>query len=868
MKIKATSLLLIVCLMLSAANVSAVFSDDEQIPEVGVLIDYDMEGWSSPSDMIFSRGKGGKLYFVSGEFGNSDGNQYWKPAVDYNELKYALRDISNKENTEVIDTGKLKIEYDVRVPKGEDMADDQSSTLYLYTMNYSGYHKGQSNGRAYMHSISYQNDCPKLILGVNDVGWAAPKAAPDGSNVVDLNFDEWYTVTTIVDYDLCEVNYYLNGSFVNHYAGDAKSVKTQFAFYYGGFTQGGTSNNVANIDNLLIERLGDGVLAGTIGEVGRNTVSVEFSSTVDTGIELNPEDYTINILGEDSSAKAIGAAFSDGLLLLTFADDFSPNTNYVLTLNASLYETGNPGKALKYGKKLLFLTETKPIDFVITEQNFNSIDFPTESTSAQFTDFYYEGRKADDGVINTESDFIAQPEKTWDYTEAAEKADSSDKMLRFNFDDTYPSEDGNVKTYHKNLVFPFGEGQSVRSGILTYEFDLEVPFEEGVNEEQLDIGFGLHDSEKTATKFDYNKTFANATMFAGIGYYEGAVKALSGGIINRGNRFVTFYQRSGSESYDSKVRGRNNAVWWKEDSMLAEVAPNNTDHYKIVVDIDNKTYCIYFNGELKAAVDFIPGGGEKFSYDAVVFSFVGNKTEDEKPSYVYIDNLKVTHTILASNAASGISFEKYDGTAYEYGDLLPAGTKKIKLDFKNEIDADSVNGNIEIDGAGEAFTASVTGKSVELDFDNCLTANTEYRITVKAGLADVSGTVLGRDVNFNVSTDDGEIIYNTPVVRVNGASAASVSAIAAGDNITVEAEVINTTKNKKGAYAVLYAYKDSALVGAAFTRHYADSSSPYHEIIEIRHTADAGFVGADCIKAFVFDNASDLMPLTDATVID
>ena len=81
-----------------------------------------------------------------------------------------------------------------------------------------------------------------------------------------------------------------------------------------------------------------------------------------------------------------------------------------------------------------------------------------------------------------------------------------------------------MKTYHKGLVFPFGEGQFVKSGILTYEFDLEVPFADGVNEEQLDIGFGLHDSEKEETKFDYNKTFANATMFAGIGYYEGAVK--------------------------------------------------------------------------------------------------------------------------------------------------------------------------------------------------------------------------------------------------------------------------------------------------------------------------------------------------------
>ena len=127
---------------------------------------------------------------------------------------------------------------------------------------------------------------------------------------------------------------------------------------------------------------------------------------------------------------------------------------------------------------------------------------------------------------------------------------------------------------------------------------------------------------------------------------------------------------------------------------------------------------------------------------------------------------------------------------------------------------------------------------------------------------------LGRDVVFTVNTDEGEVIYKTPVVEVNNQPLTEAASIALGDEITVEAEFINTTPDKKGSYVVLLAYKDSYLKGVAYSQYVADGTSPYTDTLTITKAADEAFVGADAVKAFVFDNISDLKPLTDAFVAE
>ena len=159
-----------------------------------------------------------------------------------------------------------------------------------------------------------------------------------------------------------------------------------------------------------------------------------------------------------------------------------------------------------------------------------------------------------------------------------------------------------------------------------------------------------------------------------------------------------------------------------------------------------------------------------------------------------------------------------------------------------------------------------------LEFDNCLTAETEYTILVKADLLDKSEIPLGKDVPFVVNTDEGEVIYKNPVVTLNGAPLNTASSITPGDNITVEASYINTTPDKKGFYLVLLAYEDSNsdgvlnLKGVSYNEYSADYTSPYEDTCVITMTADASFVGAKVVKAFVFDNISDLKPITDAFV--
>ena len=71
---------------------------------------------------------------------------------------------------------------------------------------------------------------------------------------------------------------------------------------------------------------------------------------------------------------------------------------------------------------------------------------------------------------------------------------------------------------------------------------------------------------------------------------------------------------------------------------------------------------------------------------------------------------------------------------------------------------------------------------------------------------------------------------------------------------------------KTGKDNAAVAYKDSYIKGVEYAEYFADSTSPYTDTLIITKTADASFVGADAVKAFVFDNISDLKPLTDAFV--
>ena len=888
MKRKFISLVLAFCLLLSVMPVCAYYPVGEEIPETGVLIFNDLEGWSAPVDMMYNKGKGGRMFRAAGAFGNEDGNQYWTPTVRDNSLLFSLRDVNDKANTDVINTGKLKWQANVKVPKANDLAEGMTSSLYLYTNNYNGWHQSLTAERAYLASIDYKNDAPVISFGVKDVGYGRPSPNADGSNAKTIEFDKWYTLTVIVDYDLKEVNYYIDGELVAYYMGDASTVVKQFGCLLGGFAQGGTaSSNFACVDNFLVERLSPGFISAKAAEKGKNYVDVKFASTLDKTTGISPSDYELKLLGENSTVSPETVEFvTADTLRFAFAEEFEQSATYELILNGTLYEAGNSSKVVKVGTKVLFATDGESIERTLLQQNFDDLSFPTAENSADFTDFYYEGRKATDGVIDTTDDFIAQPEKTADYVSAFDATEG--KMLKFTHNDMYP-QDGTTKTYYKNLVIPFDEGMTASGGELTFEFDLMSAYTGGANNmAYYDIGFGLHDLKQEATAFNYNTTMADATMFAGLGYYSGQTKALSYGLPTRRARFATWYNGTHPANQANAIRGQQGA-WWTSDAVcnlqsVKATALNeelstieaSMNRYKIVVDIngDDSKFEIYFNGELKGTYNYIPGGVTDVEYDALVFTFIGEeiladgRNMETRPCNTYIDNISVKQLVKASNSVLGISFEKYDGTEYSYGDLLPAGTRKMKINFANEVNAVSASQQIDIKGAGDTYNIDTKGSSVVIDFDNCLTPNTEYTVTINECLLDKDGMPLGRNVAFTVNTDEGEVIYKTPVVKCNGSLLSAASNIASGDVLTVEAEFVNTTLDKKGSYVVLLAYKDSYLKGVAYAEYVADGTSPYTDTLTITKTADDTFVGADAVKAFVFDNISDLKPLTDAFVVE
>ena len=871
MKSKLISLMLALCIVVSATPAFAFFANDVAIPETGVLTYHDFENNSvSTSAANQLQAYSGGVYNITSNpdadmyYANvavkqeQNGNKYVVLGATSAGFAYGIRDRQDTKlsnYTEYFSSGILKLEYKVLVPETENETFD-SNYMYYRTLNNSG-------KAAYFNQVSSTKGNASINFATKLRNGTRPTddAVANGEAVkVVIENNRWYTVTMIVDYEKRQATQYLDGEFVAAYTTSAKDIIDCHGFSVGGFTKAGNEADISTfmwIDDFLVERLAGGIIKSEIKEFGSNYVDVKFATGIDKSETPDPEDYELKVLGEADAITAETAELIESdVLRVTFAEDFKSNTNYELILNGTLTELGNPDRYVKVGTKLLFVTEAEISERILLDQNFDDVTFPTAETSADFEDFYYEAKDAD-------GNFTTQKDLTYKYVTGVEGGDAEANATIMQV--SHLREDG--RNSQKAVVFPFENGLTARSGILEVEFEAST---DGASTGYFELAFGLRDTANPETSYDYNTAWSDAAQFAGLVHKTSKQKYLVPAMRDAKGHLASYYMGS--------VASGNMATWWNDSYNLAEIdfagktASDSLDKYKLVIDLDKDMFEIYYNDANVYTSNYLPGNVTDGNYDAFVLTSL--RGSSQAASTLYFDNLKIKHTASVANGVKDISFEKYDGTKYSYGELLPAGTKKIIIDFKNELDDSTISENIEILGGDDSYFVYADGAKAVIELDNCLTAETEYTILVKADLLDKTEMPLGKELPFVVNTDEGEVIYNNPVVTLNGSPLNAASGITPGDNITVEASYINTTPNKKSFCVVLLAYEDLnndgvlSLKGVAANEYYADSTSPYTDTCIITKTADASFVGAKVVKAFVFNNISDLNPLTDAFVAE
>lgn len=411
-------------------------------------------------------------------------------------------------------------------------------------------------------------------------------------------------------------------------------------------------------------------------------------------------------------------------------------------------------------------------------------------------------------------------------------------MLKFQCpdDSSYTVWQGNTA----EVKFPLSE--TVSSGILTMEFDA------GANNnvhQWANFTFGLSDKNDKKTDFNIDTTWTDSDIYAGLVHQNSNDKALTAG-----------KRESSSAAYNY-------------DSTLIDIVNDDTlHHYKIVIDLDAKNYTLYLDNSSQWSFDYLPGGKTSAEYDNFVFARTWDAltaTHILTRDAFYLDNIKVTHQDPPPAMAEGITFKKYDGSTYNYNETLPAGTNIAEVNFSKEM------GSVDVEVVGMAaadYTASVNGSKATVTFNNCLAAGQSYTLVIKQTSTDASGKPIVSDVSYPFTADEGEIVYSVPVLKTDGAPLAIPSEIKAGDMLSAEVTVINTTAVKKNANMVLAVYKDNRLVFARMQEYTPAADTAYRDMFTLTAEADGSCAGADSVKAFIFNNTTEIRPLAGAAVAE
>lgn len=840
MKKKILSMLVALCMLISAMPAFAFFADNVTIPETSVLCYYDFEKFaaSASTNIAFTEQSnyGGPMYYANGFVLEADNNKYFIHSGA--NFMYGVRERVNG-NKDAISSGVLKLEYKVKIPTP---ASATYADIFFATFN-----PAEGDGaRAYFNTPAATAD-GAVIHFANAIHDGAKVGPSENAVTKEVNYDQWYTITMIVDYDNNKVFQFLDGKRVAAYSQTEENFNKFHSFNYGGLSKGtaaATTSESIQMDNFLVERLDSADVTAKVVNVGANYVDVEFDASLIANDSFVASNFAAKKLdGSDAvSAQTVTMTEVDKIRV-EFADNFAAGSNYELIVNADVVEAGT-NLTMAKGTKLMFATAAASSAQTLIDLNFNDKEnhFATAENSADFNTYYYQSASSTD----TSTAFVTQKDLTDDYATVTSRGDgetgSNFRILQFKHSPT--------EADYQSLVFPFANNASVKSGKITIEFEAMLEGTAGTVGGAFETAYGLRDTKNTATAFDYTSTWADATVFAGHETWSGHQKDLTPALVGKRGKPSTWY------GGPNVVEGSQASDWLAAHRLvqLNYTGKTNTtvmDKYKIVVDLDNDIFEIYFNDVLKYTSTYMPGGINDGEYDAFVLTTVhGNSS---LYNYFYMDNLKVTREGAAEEVLTidSAAFEVEDETV-AYNSEVAFDTNKMTITMSEEVGA--VNKELVKLSGSDDYTVSASGNVITLEFANGLTCGENYTVTLSKDLAAASGAKVGADTVLSFTTNAGKVTYTLPVVTVNGA-APETGAVAANDAIVVSVGA------KAGAPCtatiVIAAYKGDTLADVAYDVVTSSTGTLVYE-----YSASENFAGADVIKAFVLDNLDDITPYT------
>lgn len=736
---------------------------------------------------------------------------------------YGNKDLFDLEEAEDVNSGIFVISNDIFIPSDVEFVGSDTMSAFMMTYSAKGWNDGSSKEQAYLYEVRVESGASngKIIFG--DGGEPFQMPVESANNAKTLAFDKWHNIATVIDYESGIVSYYVDGEWITTSNAKAADIKKYFSMSYITFLKGGkysTSTKPVTFlfDNFKLEYDSE-ELGAEVTENGSDYVDVKFAKPVDVS-----KGVSVKLASLDGGSDAVSASGYSVLGIDTVRFQFGGDAilsgkAYELLFDSAVNAAYGNG-SVKSGSGLFFNAAPDKQMTTLIDMDFSDVVLNAEN-SATFKDFVLTHQNADNSAFEDEAG------STYKY--AAVK----DGVLEY---DHYCDVAGQERN---GLKFPFtdsaGNPVTISKGVINVEFDAGVKGDPS----RTRALFGLNDPQKT------DSTWTAATVFGGIAPYDGNKLSFTKPIADNRNKLDT-------------------------DSSLADTVALNyigeMHHYKYVIDLDNNSYQIYYDGSLMADLDYIPGGAADNSFDAFVMSAVYAKggVADSGQTFLMLDNLQVTAEVL-NPAVRGLTFVKYDNTEKAYSRVVSAGTKKIKIAFSKEMDADIIN-QISVTGMdAEDYTVSYANKIAVVEFSECLAPSASYQLTVSADAKDTNQNTIGTEIAYSFVSDAGEIVYGKPVIKVNGTAVSELGTLSDTDKVTVEVSAVNTTAEDSACWISIAGYSNDG---------YLTSIQPVKETAAASKISVVTVEGdistlkdADEIGVFVFDDFTNIRPLTECTKI-
>ncbi len=287
----------------------------------------------------------------------------------------------------------------------------------------------------------------------------------------------------------------------------------------------------------------------------------------------------------------------------------------------------------------------------------------------------------------------------------------------------------------------------------------------------------------------------------------------------------------------------------------------------MVIDYDNTTTTLYVDGNeagsISRVIKLYSGATSYIAvkpHASVTSTYATPDGDGDVPEFM-IHKWKIEkYTPAGANFIYTTTTD--ENVVADMGSVVPAGTKKISINFAETMDPATLNAtNITVDGDLGNGTYQVypdlNDDAVAIvEFSECLMPGEEYKLIIGPNVSDGSDT-LGQYVEVAFAADAGTVNYHVPEISVSAAADVTL-----GSPITFEAEIVNSAKVDASAYLILAAYKDGMLTGLEKTTYNYDSDvDPYKMTVSKTFNATEGFVGADELKAWYISDITNIKPL-------